>query len=486
MKNKNEQIIEKILIDQKLRTGIAIENHQWFFNIYFNHYVNCPAAPFHKEFFRLTEKESIKNLIILAFRGSAKTSIMGISYPIWSIVGKQQRKFVVIIGQTQRQARAFLFNIKKEFETNRLLLNDFCPFEEQSDEWGSYSLVLPRYGARITAVSMEQTIRSLRHRQYRPDLIISDDIEDTNSVRVLENRDKLEDWICSEIIPAGDKNTRFIYIGNLLHRDSFLMRAKKRIEEKKMDGIFKAYPLIDNKGKITWTGKYPNMAAVTKEQRKGTKQNIFEREFLLKICDDKDQVIKENWIKYYDQMPDEKKFTFLFTITGIDLAISEKKSADYTAMVSARIYKTIDANGEDKAYVYILPDPINKRMDFPKTLETAKEVCKIVGYGNPTKLLIEDVGYQRSLIQQLQKQGFEAEGFKCSGQDKRSRLSSTTYMIKEGFVLFPRTGAKNLINQIVNFGSEQHDDLSDAFVMVVLNAMGQDIKTYKATDFIVP
>jgi len=52
-------------------------------------------------------------------------------------------------------------------------------------------------------------------------------------------------------------------------------------------------------------------------------------------------------------------------------------------------------------------------------------------------------------------------------QDKRSRLVLTANLIKTGQVLFPRNGAEQLIQQIIHFGVEKHDDLADAFANLV-------------------
>jgi hypothetical protein len=40
-----------------------------------------------------------------------------------------------------------------------------------------------------------------------------------------------------EVIPAGDRNTRLIIVGNLLHEDSLLMRIKEEIENKSKRNI---------------------------------------------------------------------------------------------------------------------------------------------------------------------------------------------------------------------------------------------------------
>jgi phage terminase large subunit-like protein len=63
------------------------------------------------------------------------------------------------------------------------------------------------------------------------------------------------------------------------------------------------------------------------------------------------------------------------------------------------------------------------------------------------------------------------EGAKVHGQDKRARLALTTALIKSGVVRFPKKGAERLIQQLTGFGIEKHDDLADAFAILVLKTM---------------
>lgn len=460
----NNKLLSNIISDKKIRVELTKESHQWFFNIYFSHYVTYPAAPFHKEMFNLTEDESIKNLVMVAFRGSAKSTIMTLSLPIWAILGKQQKKFVVIIGQTQRQAKQLLSNIKKELEANTLLRRDLGPFEED-DEWGSYSLVLPWHGARITAVSMEQTIRGMRHKQYRPDLILCDDVEDLQLVKTREGRDKIYNWITGEVIPAGDKTTRAIFIGNLLHEDSLLMRLKEKINTNELDGTFREIPLVDERENIAWTGKFPTMKDVEIERRKVGNEISFQREYLLNIVPDYDQLIHPEWIHYYDVI-DDKTDQYQITLFAVDPAISLKDAADYTAILSAKVYQ-----GEKGLKVYILPNPINKRMKFPETVDLLIEIYRSAENKSSTKILVEDVAYQKSLPQMLRQQGVPAEEVAIHGQDKYARLSMTSHLIQNGTILFPQKGVKQLISQIIHFGTEKHDDLVDAFTLLILRIM---------------
>ena len=73
-------------------------------------------------------------------------------------------------------------NTRKELESNRLLRGDLGPFKTEESQWGS-SIVLTKYDAQLTFASAEQSLRGMRYKQYRPDLLIADDIEDNDSGR---------------------------------------------------------------------------------------------------------------------------------------------------------------------------------------------------------------------------------------------------------------------------------------------------------------
>ena len=295
--------LKEMVKNQAVRRKLAFDSHFLFFHIYFSHYIDYDTADFQKDMFALTEDESIKNIVMVAFRGSGKSTIMNTSLPIWSILGKPQCKYVVIVGLTQEQAKRHLKNIKQELESNALLKADLGPFNEIENEWSAYSLEIPGLGARITAVSIDQSIRGTRHGAHRPDLIICDDVEDLNSVKTLESRDKVDDAITSEIIPAGTPDTRFVVIGNMLHEDSFIMRLRKRIVRNDFDGEFRSYPVLNEEGVCLWPGKFPDKDSIERERKRIGKESSWQREYMLHIVTNQDRVIHPEWIKTYPVLP---------------------------------------------------------------------------------------------------------------------------------------------------------------------------------------
>lgn len=468
MTKKQKSLADRVLHEQELRKGLTTGSHSWFFHTYFGEYVKHPTAPFQREFFRITEDESMGLAVLTAFRGSAKSTIFTTSYPIWAILGRQQRKFVVIISQTQPQARLHLSNLKRELESNRVLRADLGPFEEWNEEWSSGSLVLPKYNARITALSLEQGIRGLRHGAHRPDLIICDDLEDVGSVRTKESRDKTYQWFLGDVVPAGDMDTKTIVIGNLLHEDSLMMRLKDQIEAGALAGSFFEYPLLDADGKPLWPGKFRSEADVDALKKRVGNEIVWHREYLLQILSDVERPVHPEWIKFYKELPKKsEKISEIGIFSGVDLAASQKTSADYTAIVTVASYSI---NG--KTHLYVLPDPVNERLVFPDTCRRLHVIFEHLHKGKERNtIFVESVGTQQFLVQQLTEEKLPTEGIALGGMDKRSRIVLTTPYMREGRILFPETGCEELIAQLVGFGKERHDDLADAFTLVANKAI---------------
>lgn len=471
MKQANLQ--KKLFADHKVRSEVTSQSHQWFFSTYFSNYLTHATADLHRDLFSITEDEALPLAVIVAFRGSAKSTILTMSYPIWAVVGRQQKKFVLIASQTQYQARVHLTNIKRELESNDLLANDMGPFIEQREEWGSTSLYIPKYNARITAISTEQSVRGIRHGAFRPDLIIADDVEDMASVKTREGRNKTFDWYTSEIIPAGDTYTKRIAVGNLLHEDSLLMRLKERIESKEIDGIFREWPIVRS-GTSLWPGKYPDKTALNNLRRNVGNKIAWEREYMLRIIPDEDQVIDAKWMQYYDELPEKNEANeYINSFLSVDLAISQSATADYTAIIIIHVY---GFKPEDRRY-YIDKKFINKKLTHLATLDTIASLYHATATDSEHDpvVLVEQVQYQAAVIEQLHDREIKSKGIKIHN-DKRARLQLASSLFEQGMVHFPRDRAiAPIIQQLVGFGVEKHDDLADA-VSMGLNYIQTNVK----------
>ncbi|HOZ53219.1 MAG TPA: terminase family protein, partial [bacterium] len=403
-----QEMVEQMTQNKKIRTAITRESFSYFFHFYFSHYVKYETANFQKNIISLIESNHKKDLFVVAFRGSGKSTIITAAYPIWAILGKQQKKFIVIFCQTQAQAKQQMMNLRRELEDNEILKKDLGPFRENSDEWGSQSIVFSNSNARITVASVDQSIRGIRHHENRPDLIICDDVENIASTKTRDGRNKTYQWLKAEVIPAGDIDTRLIVIGNLLHEDSLLMRLKEEKDTGIIDGDYLYYPLLDKNNNCLWPGKYPTEMDINNEKKKVGNEISWQREYLLNIIPDEDQIIYREWVKYYDDIPINQKtesgrYKPIYVCIGIDLAISKKDTADYTAIVPIMIIGDLP-----DATLYVLPNIVNKRLNFPETIAVCKNMYKSyfnIADQQDIVFIIENVGYQEALPQQLKDEG---------------------------------------------------------------------------------
>ncbi len=285
---KKVQLLQTIISDSAVRRKLVQQSHEAFCSIYLSHHITSPYAFFHKEMFRMTEKNTEKLNVIMAFRGSGKSTILNLSNTIWSILGKPQKKFVLIISKTRLQSQSHFENIKSELEDNELLKQDLGPFKASTTEWGAFSIELPLYNAKIMCIGSLQNIRGLKYRNQRPDLIICDDMEDITSVQEKQTREKLYQWFLNEVLSIGNEKTNIFVLGNLLHEDSLMIQLKKLMMHTKLNGAYYAYPLLDDHKRILWPQKYSindvtDLIDSLPKKKEYELYSFFEREYLLNM-----------------------------------------------------------------------------------------------------------------------------------------------------------------------------------------------------------
>lgn len=467
-KEEIEVVLEAIKNDKVVRVNTARKSHFWFFHYYFRHYLKYELGFFQKEMLSLVQQLTPKLKVFTGFRGCSKSTILTTSFPLFAIMGELNIKHVLILSQTQPKAQMHFQNIKRELETNAALKEDLGPFREEKTRWGADSLIISNFNAMISIGSIESSIRGIRFNENRPQLILLDDVEDLASIKSKEATDKVWNWFTSEVIPCGDKDTTYVVVGNMLSNNSLVGRLKKGILENTTDGLYREYPIIKN-GQPLWPGKYRTLEEVEEERRKVTNEISWQREFMLKIVSEEDQVIKPEWLKYYDTFPqDDPALPYRYSLVGVDMAMSQKATADFTAMIGFSVY-----GSKENLRVYVHANPVNERLTFQAMKTKAEMLSQSLGRGSLAKILVEDVGIQSVLPQELVADNFPAEGCKIQG-DKRERLSIAAFLVEQGKVFFPNQGAEKLIEQLLGFGDADHDDLCDAFSMVLVEIIKKE------------
>ena len=459
----DEKTLKEIQENPAVRKELVKNNHLMFFLVYFGHYIQYDFAQMHYDLFRVTDSEEENFIVVSAFRSSAKSTILTMSYILWSMLGKQKKRFCLIASLNSSLACTHLKNIIMELERNDLLRKDLGPFKTTDGQWGVSAIEFANLGAKIMITTPEQGIRGVRYGQYRPDLIVCDDIEDLNSAQSEAVRTKTRNWFSSEILPIGSDKTRIIVIGNMPHQECLMAYIRDQIKTGTRKGIYLHFPIIDENENIMWPARFPNKEAIEKERFKIADERAWEREYMLNNLPEDYQIVRETDIKYYDKIPND--YSFCCSIMSIDPAITQNTNSDYSAIVVGDVY--LD-DKTDKTRLFIRPDPILDKLNFADLKSLTINLKEADPQGSSEDyIVVEAIAFQRVLSEQLKMEGLCNITEYIPKVTKIDRLASAVPYIRLDRVFFPTRGCEQLLKQILNPYRLKHDDLLDAFTMLV-------------------
>jgi hypothetical protein len=176
-------------------------------------------------------------------RGYAKSTTVSLALPL-AVLGLSgiaaklpykvvKKNYVWLVSDTAPQAKMGMESILDETESNRMIRRWFPhltpgvgrhgrPLADRDDD------VIFHSRARLQALSSGMKLRGRRHRQYRPDLCLVDDLENDEAVLTEYQRNKLDSWFSKSLLPALAKGADLHYLGTPLHQDGQLYRLKDR------------------------------------------------------------------------------------------------------------------------------------------------------------------------------------------------------------------------------------------------------------------
>jgi predicted phage terminase large subunit-like protein len=405
-------------------------------------------AEFHNELYTILLTE--QRAAIAAPREHAKSTCVSVIFVLYCVCYKL-RRFVVLISDTQPQAALQLAAVKEELETNQELRDDFGSLV--GDKKWDVNDCRTTTGVTLAARGAGQSLRGLRFRLYRPDLVICDDMENEEGVENPETREKLERWFVGTVLNLGKKCQVFV-IGTILHYDGLL--AKLLDPEKFKKFVKRRYEAVDQEWRaesVLWPAKWDIQSLRDKEDDIGSV--MFNQEFRNLPISESTQVFKEEWIVRHQFRREELAAKKTVRISYNDPAISQKSTADYFASV------TIDVDAEGFIYVTRAEQD---RMPFTKQVAF---ILRRADEEQPMVIGIEDQAYQTALKQAIEEASRESGRYlNIVGvphiTDKFLRISTMSPLVENGTIRFCSDGTqKTLISQLLFLGKTK-DDLADA------------------------
>lgn len=312
-KKLNERYLsgEELMGEHGLRKELAAFDMSYFGRAYLPHYFIRKSPHFHEELDEiwsrgvmkgrnpLKEAKVISRLkgsrqVVAAPRGHAKSTNFTFKDSLHAIL-YAYKHYILILSDSSEQAEGFLDDIKTELEDNANIIMDFGSLK--GDKAWRTGVILTKTDIKAEAIGSGKKVRGRRHRNWRPDLIVLDDIENDENVNTPEQRRKLKNWFDKAVSKAGDTYTDIMYIGTILHYDSLLNNVLQnpRYKTKKYRAVISE--ATNTKLWDEWEGIYTNLFNENHEEDARTFYEAHEEEMLLGV-----EVLWEEKLSYYDLM----------------------------------------------------------------------------------------------------------------------------------------------------------------------------------------
>lgn len=434
---------------------------------------------FHQEMWQYCCSDH-KFVAIAAPRGHAKSTAITLGYGLANLLFRE-RKFMLLVSDTEAQASLFLGNIKQQLQSNEALID---LFGLKKDEKGQVKFIKDSETDiivafndnkmfRIIAKGSEQKLRGLLWNSTRPDLIIGDDMENDELVMNKERRLKFKRWFKNALLPCRSDKGIVRIVGTILHMDSMLENlmpkqyAKTTIEEPLkwystvkvgMWASIKYRAHTDDFSQLLWPQK--KSASEFKEMRKqafldGTPDG-YSQEYLNIPIDE-----STTYFRRADFLPireDDLKKPVRYYITA-DLAISDKETADYSVFV-------VGAVDEDKRIQ--IRNVIRDRLDGREIVDCLLALQKLY---NPEAIGIEEMQVSKAIGPFLREEMIRNNNYitlyplKHGGKDKLTRARSIQARMRAQGCKFDKQGDwyQPFEDELMRFPRDKHDDQVDAF-----------------------
>lgn len=189
-------------------------------NHFFPEYCKLPPSKMHLSMVDLLHQYSMprtngRKSSKIAPRSGAKTTWVSKFFPLYCVCNNLE-KYILLIGDTAGQSEANLGAIKDELSSNEALAAAYPQACGVGRQWNVESIIT-KNGIKLHALGAGKAFRGRTFGPHRPGLIVTDDLDNDQDVLNKELRLKLFDWFKKVIIPMGDARTNFLFVGTALH-----------------------------------------------------------------------------------------------------------------------------------------------------------------------------------------------------------------------------------------------------------------------------
>lgn len=394
------------------------------------------------------------------FRDGAKTSLLRVFMSQRIAYGISRT--IMLVSSSQGHSCLSLRWLRRQvmYNTKWAQLFGLRKGEKWTDEIAEIYHGVEEQPITVLAMGITGQIRGFNIDDYRPDLIIADDVETDENVATLEQRNKLKTTFHGALVnslapPSDMPQAKVVLLNTPIEKDDL-------IEECMADPSWKGarYGIFDDEGNSRWETRWPT-ADMKKAKESATlmgRYSIWMKEKECKVVKSEHKTFDVSKVKFYDLLPDG-----LTVVGAIDPASSAAKKADNNVVLS------VGRAGPD---FYVLQYSAEKG-EMPD--KTAAHFFEQVLTWRHVKFVVETIGFQRVLSWYLKKEMTAKRIFVpiIEVQDRRSKnhriVQALAGLIAMGH-LHIKPGMSELLQELDDFDpstDKNKDDIIDALSMGV-------------------
>jgi hypothetical protein len=436
--------------------------------------VKSPA--FHQEMCDDFVDDNITRMCYDAPRGHAKTTIVGKLLPLHHIFYGGNNRLIVPISRTQGHAIKICNSIKSNLEHNKMLRAIFGDYgRTTARKWADTETIL-KNGTAIIPVGSGQQIRGMFSDDYRPTLLLLDDIEDKENTRTRDAMDATLEWFLAEVLQSLDPQVGRVFVigtvvaadcvvDKLRHMPNWLSRKWQAIPG--WDGNIKPGEIP----KVLWPEWWPFERLMEEKEtmKYAGKESLWWREFQGEIHTQAESLADTSKWKHiidYSIKDTGKDFRLL----GVEYANHEIESN-----IPVHVFGGVDPaasvlDGNDFSVIFDLARAADRDFAFDmlrgriKPLSLADELIQRHKRYRYNGVNIESVGFQQMIADYIKTTNVHIPGIHRTNNPrhrKDERLRSLEGPLSKSGFHFNSRVMSSFVDEANKFPRGRHDDTLD-------------------------
>ena len=455
---------------------LAAVDSQFFGEFFFPRAFRQKSPAFHLEMDRILDDPTARLVNMQVFRGGAKTTKLRVFTAKRIAYGLAHT--ILYIGKSEGHAARSINWIRNQIDRNRVFAQTFSLRAGQ--KWQDAEAEIwhgtDEYPIWIMGMGITGSVRGINRDDFRPDLIVLDDVLDEENSSTTDQREKIKNLIYGAVkeslAPESEApDAKLAMLQTPQNKEDASTEALD--DHEWVSAVFGCWTpdtanLQVDEQESVWPERWSS-EVLRKEKKAAIQRNklsIFVREKECKLTSVETAAFREEWLRFYEPALLPERMVKVMAIDPVpppsELQVAKGlQKKDYEALV------VVGRSGAD----FFLLDYSLSRGHTPDW--TIAEFFRLAFLWNPMRICVEATGYQRTLAWLLRK-AMEAQRrfFVVKEEDtgiksKYVRITNALNGIAANGHLYVQKSQIEFISQFRMYPDVVHEDLLEAVSVAV-------------------